>query len=94
MPKQEDVSSGVRNSYGYIRSYWNNNPDPEVSRRLFDACGVEPEHKKIPSCKNHFDLLNTPTLGDFLMLSPADGHGPMHVQVIKLPSIKSYIHPS
>ena len=160
MPKQQDVASGVRNSYGYIRSYWNNNPDPEVgllsslwlvigvdcltilmrtpfhnqtdayhpirfplithvllyitsidartisntcpshflppfrclsplfsfqvSRRLFDACGVEPEHKKIPSCKNHFDLLNTPTLGDFLMLSPADGHGPMHVQVIDL----------
>jgi Common central domain of tyrosinase len=28
MPKQPDMESGVRNSYGYIRSYWNNNPDP------------------------------------------------------------------
>jgi hypothetical protein len=28
MPKQPDMQSGVRNSYGYIRSYWNNNPDP------------------------------------------------------------------
>ena len=81
MPMQTDTDSGVRNSSGYIRSYWTNNPDPEVSRRLFDACGVEPVHKKIPSCKNHYDLLDAPTLGDFLMLSPADGHGPMYVQL-------------
>ena len=81
MPRQMDVASGVRNSYGYIRSYWNNNPDPEVSRRLFDACGVEAVHKKIPACRNHYDLLNARTLGDFLMLAPADGHGPMHVQI-------------
>ena len=81
MPRQQDVASGVRNSYGFIRSYWNNNPDPEVSRHLFDACGVEALHKKIPACSNHFDLLNARTLGDFLMLAPADGHGPMHVQI-------------
>ena len=31
MPKQPDVLKGVKNSYGYIRSYWNNNPDPGVS---------------------------------------------------------------
>ena len=28
MPKQQDLINGVKNSYGYIRSYWNNNPDP------------------------------------------------------------------
>lgn len=28
MPRQQDLSLGVQNSYGYIRSYWNNNPDP------------------------------------------------------------------
>jgi hypothetical protein len=28
MPKQLEDESKVRNSYGYIRSYWNNNPDP------------------------------------------------------------------
>lgn len=27
MPRQEDSTSGVHNSYGFIRSYWNNNPD-------------------------------------------------------------------
>ena len=31
MPKQKDLNHGVKNSYGYIRSYWNNNPDPGVS---------------------------------------------------------------
>ena len=28
IPRQRDTSSGVRNSYGFLRSYWNNNPDP------------------------------------------------------------------
>jgi hypothetical protein len=27
MPKNELEVIGVQNSYGYIRSYWNNNPD-------------------------------------------------------------------
>lgn len=27
MPKNELEVTGVQNSYGYIRSYWNNNPD-------------------------------------------------------------------
>ena len=40
MPKQEEAGSGVRNSYGYIRSYWNNNPDP----------GSFPSTTPIPPC--------------------------------------------
>ena len=31
MPKQAKRNVGVQNSYGYIRSYWNNNPDPGKS---------------------------------------------------------------
>ena len=27
MPKNQFEVTGVQNSYGYIRSYWNNNPD-------------------------------------------------------------------
>ena len=34
MPKQANNQSGDQNSYGYIRSYWNNNPDPG-KRRLW-----------------------------------------------------------
>ena len=31
--------------------------------------------------QNHYDVLNCKNLGCFQQLSPADGHGPMHVQV-------------
>lgn len=81
MPKQKDLSLGVQNSYGFIRSYWNNNPDDEISRKLFNACGTEAVHKMIPNCQNHYDVLACNTLGCFQSLSPADGHGPMHVQI-------------
>ncbi len=81
MPVQEDSSSGTKNSYGYIRSYWNNNPDDEVARHLFDACGVEPVHKAIPYCGLHYDVLNVANLAGLQLLTPSDGHGPMHVQI-------------
>ena len=122
MPKNVLATKGVENSYGYIRSYWNNNKDDgkylyctvdlhyitsrtppitlillpsslpsylplptrstEISRRLFDTCGLEPEHKKIPSCSEHYAVLNSEKLANFQLLSPADGHGPLHVQVL------------
>ena len=68
------------NSYGYIRSYWNNNNAAEITRHLFDACGTEPTYKTIPTCQQHFDVLNLNTLGDFQLNCAGDGHGPMHVQ--------------
>ena len=80
MPVQTSAD-GVRNSYGYIRSYWNNNNDSEVSRRLFKTCGIEPLHKTIPSCRDHYGLMNATNLAAFQLLSPGDGHGPMHVQL-------------
>jgi hypothetical protein len=79
MPSTSDESL-THNSYGYIRSYWNNNNDPEVSRALFNVCGSEPVHKTIPDCKIHYSVLNAESLGDFQTLSPGDGHGPLHVQ--------------
>jgi hypothetical protein len=79
MPATSDADL-THNSYGYIRSYWNNNNDPEISRSLFNTCGVEPEHKTIPNCKIHFSVLDSEDLGTFQSLSPGDGHGPLHVQ--------------
>jgi hypothetical protein len=35
------------NSYGYIRSYWNNNDDGRLKRILFSVCGQEPANKKV-----------------------------------------------
>ena len=77
MPRQISTS-GDKNSYGYIRSYWNNNPDPGVTCHLFDLCGIEAVQKKVPSCGRYYEILNSATLGQFLTKSPADGHGPMH----------------
>lgn len=79
MPTTDDPAL-THNSYGYIRSYWNNNNDPEISRSLFNTCGVEPAHKTIPNCKIHYTVLDSEDLGAFQTLSPGDGHGPLHVQ--------------
>jgi len=80
MPKAA-TDTDTHNSYGFIRSYWNNNPESEVSRHLFDACGSEPVHKAIPHCALHYSVLNSKNLAMMQLLSPADGHGPMHVQL-------------
>jgi hypothetical protein len=45
MTKNKQAAKGVQNSYGYIRSYWNNNNDELIARHLFDTCGLEPIHK-------------------------------------------------
>eukprot|EP01034_Spumella_vulgaris_P025774 gene25774-32265_t len=77
---RDDAATTPRNSYGYFRSYWNNNNDPEVVRHMFDVCGKEDVNKKIPSCTTHFAVMNATNLGAFQQLSPGDGHGPLHVQ--------------
>lgn len=79
MPVAKDAET-TQNSYGYIRSYWNNNPDPEISRHVFDVCGLEPTNKKIPNCASHFEILNSDKLGTMQLLAAGPGHGPMHVQ--------------
>ena len=79
MPRVSESSIVNPNSFGYIRSYWNNNDDEEVTRHLFDVCGIEPTNKQVPDCSSHYDVLNTAALANFQLLSPSDGHGPMHV---------------
>ena len=81
MPKVTNTSIVSPNSYGYIRSYWNNNDDKYAVRHLFDVCGVEPKNKRIPSCQTHFDIINVTSLTDFQILSPNDGHGTVHVHL-------------
>ena len=34
----------------------------------------------MPTCLSHFSVLNASSLGAFQMLSPSDGHGPVHIQ--------------
>ena len=79
MPRTSERSVVRPNSYGYVRSYWNNNNDPEVTRHLFDVCGVEPTFKTVPACADHYLVINQGTLGGFQQTSPGKGHGPLHV---------------
>jgi hypothetical protein len=81
MYKAKDTSDVTPNSYGYLRSYWNNNNADEVNRGLFNVCGLEAKTHPIPTCVSHYRLVNISTLADFLRLSPAEGHGPMHVHI-------------
>ena len=81
MPKATKHSIVTPNSYGYVRSYWNNNNDPEITRHLYDVCGVEPVYKTVPACEDHYGVLSSNTLGMFQMTSPGHGHGPLHVLV-------------
>lgn len=69
----------MTNSYGIITAPWNNNADSELARSMSSVCGMEPTNKKIPTCSNHFSLLNETDLGEFMLLLPGVGHGPMHV---------------
>jgi Common central domain of tyrosinase len=69
-----------KNSFGHWRSFWNNNPDPQVTRHMFEMCGLEASHKKVPTCLSHYNVLNSSSLAEFQMLSPSDGHGPVHIQ--------------
>lgn len=73
--------SVAQNSFGFVRAFWNNNPDYEVQRYPFYDCGMTAKHKLIPRCDTHYTILESANLGDFLILSPADGHGPMHVNI-------------
>lgn len=84
MTAKSDAARGnkiVPNSFSMIRSYWNNNNDKEVVRRMFDVCGFEATNKAIPACSSHYSLLNSDTLATFQVLSPGVGHGPMHVHI-------------
>jgi hypothetical protein len=69
------------NSFGFIRSVWNNNNDVEIARRMFDICGFEATSKAIPSCLAHAQLLNSSSLGDFQRNVAGVGHGPLHVHI-------------
>ena len=86
MPKQHDMSLGVQNSYGFIRSYWNNNPDDEISRRLFDACGVEPIHKQIPNCQVRDGTVGAPMrtgpTAAAPLTAPAHAHDNAHARLV------------
>ncbi len=81
-PTTTASSAVTPNSFGYTRSYWNNNPDSEVSRAPFSFAGQGViTNKVMPTCSDHYSLLTQETLGGFQVNSPSTGHGPVHVFV-------------
>jgi hypothetical protein len=77
----KDEEEMTRNSFGIVRSYWNNNADLEITRSYSSVCGMEPKGKTIPTCQDHLTVLNSADLGTFQDISPSQGHGPLHVQL-------------
>jgi len=55
----------------YARSYWNNNPDPEITRHSVDICGVATVGPILPSCSAHYQILTSQTLGELQLLTSA-----------------------
>jgi hypothetical protein len=58
-------------SYGYIRSPWNMNPSPYLSR-------FTSTNKHLPTCSSHYQLLAYDTLTDFLSTVPYGAHASTH----------------
>lgn len=60
--------------YGYMRAPWNLNPSPFVSRFTFNFSTY-----KLPSCSDHFNLLNFNNMMTFFDLGEFAPHGNMHI---------------
>ena len=69
----------LQNSYGMIRAPWNNNPDTELTRHMFDVCGLEPLNKPIPTCQVHAAVINSTNLAHVQSTIAGWGHGTLHV---------------
>lgn len=68
-PFGEDYSYG----YGYMRSAWNLNPSPYLSRFTKSVTKVT-----LPTCESHYDILQYDDLMDFYVDSSFDPHGAVH----------------
>jgi len=68
------------NSYGMMRSPWNNNPSPYVQRfSEFAGMSVFRYNQGWPTCRDHFDLsINYPTFSDYISKMPGWPHGTVH----------------
>lgn len=64
----EDMKSG----YGYLRAPWGQNPSPYISRFAFDY------NLSLPSCSDHYDLLQYTDMMDFFVESSFQPHGAVH----------------
>jgi len=68
------------NSYGMMRSPWNNNPSPWVQRfNEFAGMSVFRYNQGWPMCRDHFDLsVNYPDFSSYIAKMPGWPHGTVH----------------
>lgn len=73
--KAEDFPeySGHGNAYGYLRSPWNLNPSPYITRATITFDSV-----KLPTCSSHYTSLEYTDFNLWMYDSAFDPHGPTH----------------
>lgn len=74
-------TSAVHNSYGLLRSPWNNNNLRGVTRSMASVCGAAPTTHPIPSCATYQSLFQLDTWEEFAWEVPTKGHGALHVNI-------------
>ncbi|CAM9346764.1 unnamed protein product [Choristocarpus tenellus] len=79
MTEEDILSSTESNIYGLMRSPWNTNNVPYLTRALGKMCGIEENLFSWPSCEDHYDLLmDNDNLYDFTWGSMYEPHGAVH----------------
>lgn len=69
-----NVFADMDYAYGYMRGPWNLNPNPYVSRYTFNFSMY-----KMPSCSDHFSLMQYDDLMTFFNLGEFAPHGNVHI---------------
>ena len=78
-----DASATVHNSYGYLRSPWNTNKSPFVTR-AHTFCGFSYNLDWWPSCGIHYNITFSEeydTWYDYAWAAPYAPHGPVHFMI-------------
>ena len=79
--EDDDDTSIVMNAYGLLRSRWNQNNVPYVTR-YNQSYGITPSFGMAPTCYDHFNVLNQYSDWESFSNEIKGGpHGPLHVLV-------------
>merc|ERR1711998_442935 len=72
--------SGVYNPYGLLRSPWNTNPVPYITRSRY-TYGVKDGGWTTPDCLGFAEVANFDWIGDFFSALNGELHGPIHIMI-------------
>mmetsp|Transcript_73800 Transcript_73800/g.210475 ORF Transcript_73800/g.210475 Transcript_73800/m.210475 type:complete len:697 (-) Transcript_73800:230-2320(-) len=72
--------SGIHNPYGLLRSPWNTNPTPYITRSRY-TYGVKDGGWTIPDCTNFHETADVEWIGDLFSSLNGELHGPIHIMI-------------